>query len=76
MDDMKKETFVTTSAGDDSSLEQHGHEDDNIDPSVPTKYRGTAADKRDMKVIGKQQVLRVCTFLSLLTETMLMCASA
>lgn len=27
--------------------------------SVPTKYRGTAADARDMKMLGKTQVLRV-----------------
>ncbi|KAI7362724.1 amino acid transporter-like protein [Hortaea werneckii] len=26
--------------------------------SVPTKYRGTAADARDMKILGKTQVLR------------------
>lgn len=26
---------------------------------VPTKYRGTAADARDMKILGKKQVLRV-----------------
>ncbi|KAI6914234.1 hypothetical protein KC318_g893 [Hortaea werneckii] len=26
--------------------------------SVPTKYRGTAADARDMKIMGKTQVLR------------------
>ncbi|KAI7338264.1 hypothetical protein KC340_g992 [Hortaea werneckii] len=26
--------------------------------SVPTKYRGTAADARDMKMLGKTQVLR------------------
>lgn len=62
MDILKTETFVTSSpASDEAYLEQHGHEDDNIDPSVPTKYRGTVADKRDMKVIGKTQVLRVRT---------------
>ncbi|RMX82637.1 hypothetical protein D0869_05903 [Hortaea werneckii] len=27
--------------------------------SVPTKYRGTAADARDMKIMGKTQVLRL-----------------
>lgn len=26
---------------------------------VPEKYRGTAADRRDMTVMGKKQVLRV-----------------
>ncbi|RMY25561.1 hypothetical protein D0867_00652 [Hortaea werneckii] len=29
-----------------------------ISSSVPTKYRGTAADARDMKILGKTQVLR------------------
>lgn len=68
IDKMKNEASVTASPGDDSSLEQHSHEDDNIDPSVPTKYRGTLADKRDMKVIGKQQVLRVRTFDTMLEK--------
>ena len=27
---------------------------------VASKYRGTEADKRDMRVLGKKQVLRVC----------------
>ena len=27
--------------------------------TVPAKYRGTAADKKDMLVLGKKQVLRV-----------------
>ena len=27
--------------------------------SVPIRYRGTAADARDMKILGKTQVLRV-----------------
>lgn len=58
---MKTESYVTSTPGDDSSLEHSRHEDDNIDPSVPAKYRGTLADKQDMKVIGKQQVLRVCS---------------
>ena len=29
------------------------------DGSIPMKYRGTAADQRDMAVLGKKQVLRV-----------------
>lgn len=32
--------------------------DDSIS-HVPEKYRGTSADKRDMSVMGKKQVLRV-----------------
>ena len=27
---------------------------------IPAKYRGTAADHRDMIILGKKQVLRVC----------------
>lgn len=30
------------------------------DAGIPSKYRGTAADKKDMTVLGKKQVLRVC----------------
>ncbi|RMZ89389.1 hypothetical protein DV736_g3379, partial [Chaetothyriales sp. CBS 134916] len=30
----------------------------NGDSTIPTKYRGTAADQRDMEVLGKKQVLR------------------
>lgn len=55
----KNESIILSSSADESYFEQHGGEDDNIHPSVPTKYRGTAADKLDMKVIGKTQVLRV-----------------
>ena len=29
--------------------------------AIPAKYRGTAADRRDMNILGKKQVLRVCT---------------
>lgn len=32
--------------------------------NVPIKYRGTDADRRDMTVLGKKQVLRVCPLLS------------
>jgi len=28
---------------------------------ISSKYRGTAADKRDMIMLGKKQVLRVCS---------------
>lgn len=61
MNQMKDESLVKSLSVDDTYVDQYGDEDDNIDPSVPTKYRGTAADKREMKVIGKPQVLRVCT---------------
>ena len=28
---------------------------------LPVKYQGTRADQQDMMVLGKKQVLRVCT---------------
>ncbi len=31
----------------------------NVDSNIPAKYRGTAADKRDMSILGHKQVLRV-----------------
>jgi hypothetical protein len=40
---------------DEVELEDQGI----VDPSVPVKYRGTVTDKKDMKVLGKVQVLRV-----------------
>jgi hypothetical protein len=40
---------------DEVELEDQGV----VDPSVPVKYRGTVTDKKDMKVLGKVQVLRV-----------------
>ena len=30
-----------------------------FDGTIPTKYRGTSSDQRDMVVLGKKQVLRV-----------------
>ncbi|RMZ86388.1 hypothetical protein DV736_g6386, partial [Chaetothyriales sp. CBS 134916] len=42
----------------DPYLEQADDKDDNVDPSVPLKYRGTSFDKREMKMLGKTQVLR------------------
>lgn len=34
-------------------------EKEDIDEAIPSRYRGTAADKRDMFSLGKKQVLRV-----------------
>lgn len=33
-------------------------DDHNIDASIPKQYRGTDADRKDMSVLGKKQVLR------------------
>jgi hypothetical protein len=30
---------------------------------LPVKYQGTRADQQDMMILGKKQVLRVCTHL-------------
>lgn len=38
--------------GDEEYLAQRHH--------VAPKYQGTVADKRDMSVLGRDQVLRVC----------------
>lgn len=46
----------------DTAIEEFdsGHPKFEVDASVPAKYHGTAADARDMAVLGKKQVLRVC----------------
>ena len=30
--------------------------------TIPVKYRGTAIDHKEMSMLGKKQVLRVCVF--------------
>lgn len=60
MPDMKEDSIVVNNEADHHNVYLEAEEkDDNVDPSVPVRYRGTAADKRDMKVLGKTQVLRV-----------------
>lgn len=39
-------------------MEEGQYEDK--DPALPARYMGTSADKRDMTILGKKQVLRVC----------------
>ena len=64
IDTMKDDSIVAETTHDhgDGYLEQYDDKDDNVDPSVPVRYRGTAVDKKDMKVLGKTQVLRVRLF--------------
>ena len=38
-------------------------EKDDVLSTIPAKYRGTAHDKKDMSVMGKKQVLRVCRYI-------------
>ena len=64
MDMRKDDHIVSQDVPSDQYLEQYDDKDDNIDPSVPKRYRGTAIDKRDMRVLGKTQVLRVRLFVN------------
>lgn len=43
----------------DVAIEEYDSPKFDVDASVPTKYHGTAADARDMAILGKKQVLRV-----------------
>lgn len=55
MDSSKEELEVNETPVDDVQIVG---KDDN-DAGIPSRYRGTAADKRDMITLGKKQVLRV-----------------
>ncbi|KAL1305761.1 hypothetical protein AAFC00_007340 [Neodothiora populina] len=44
--------------GDAHELTEQDEQTQEVIESVPLKYRGTRADKRDMHVLGKDQVLR------------------
>ena len=64
MSAMKDDSVVVASGPDhnDAYLEQNEEKNGEVDPSLAVKYRGTAADKQDMRVLGKKQVLRVRAF--------------
>ena len=49
-----KEAIVVETYG------QNAKEDGDEPITVPLRYRGTVHDKRDMSMLGKKQVLRVC----------------
>ena len=55
----KEEVAVSESPADHSQIEDKAGDLD--DSGVPARYRGTDADKNDMMILGKKQVLRVCT---------------
>jgi choline transport protein len=55
MDSSKEELEVNESPVEDVQIV----EKDDTDGGIPARYRGTAADKRDMITLGKKQVLRV-----------------
>ena len=48
----QEKVFDTYNQNDSEELEEPG--------AVAPKYRGTVADRKDMSVMGKKQVLRVC----------------
>lgn len=59
---MKHDSIIVASEADNNAAyveHTDAEKDDNVDPSVPVRYRGTAIDRRDMKTLGKTQVLRV-----------------
>ena len=53
MDSTKEVVVVET-------YDQNAEKDGDEPGTVPSRYRGTANDKRDMSMLGKKQVLRVC----------------
>jgi choline transport protein len=55
MDSSKEELEVNETPVEDVQIVE---KDDN-GGGIPARYRGTAADKRDMITLGKKQVLRV-----------------
>lgn len=55
-----KDDVQVTSASPRDSSDREQEKQNVVAGSVPTKYRGTDADRRDMITLGKKQVLRVC----------------
>jgi len=55
----KEELAISENTTDHSPNEDKAGDPD--DSGIPSKYRGTDADKNDMMILGKKQVLRVCT---------------
>jgi hypothetical protein len=55
MDSTKDKLSVTDNPIEDGQIEEKEADDNGL----PSRYRGTAVDKRDMIVLGKKQVLRV-----------------
>lgn len=61
--DTSKSASTVVSLSDERKEEtlSDKHEFGQLDTAgLPAKYRGTAADQRDMSILGKKQVLRVC----------------
>jgi hypothetical protein len=62
VDAMKEDATVISSAEQPKSdlYLNDGEKDLDEDFGVPERFRGTADDKREMSMLGKKQVLRVC----------------
>lgn len=58
---MSVQKDAISSAEEQNGGSPHQYEEKELDEPgvVPARYRGTAHDKREMSVMGKQQVLRV-----------------
>lgn len=63
--DAKHDPTIISSAEQpksDISVDAEKDLDDDDSFNIPEKYRGTAADKKEMSMLGKKQVLRVCIY--------------
>jgi hypothetical protein len=62
VDAMKEDATVISSAEQPKSdlYLNDGEKDLDEDFGVPERFKGTADDKREMSMLGKKQVLRVC----------------
>jgi hypothetical protein len=69
---LNKEDIADIELSEASAASPNGTKvfDDNVS-HVPEKYRGTAADRRDMTVMGKKQVLRVSITVESITALIL-----
>lgn len=57
MADKHHETAIVPATDSDGDVQEKEFQ---YDGTIPSKYRGTTADQRDMVLLGKKQVLRVC----------------
>ena len=61
MDHTKDEAFVVSATAEDDFVDENAEKalnEPGISAAIPTKYRGTDHDKREMIMLGKKQVLR------------------
>jgi len=53
---------------DQNAYGEHDLKEFRVDATIPSKYRGTATDQRDMVVLGKAQVLRVRVHMTVVVD--------